>query len=113
MGHPEDQNTGHIDEREEVARGQEVAIMRGWKHHTRAGTVCGTRSGTLLGCGKGGKPGLTRETQNASHVAQWQSACLASMREDQSSIPSMPNKTKMEDQRCRLCVPQFPMPQFP
>lgn len=27
MGLPEDQNTGHIDEREEVVRDQEVAIM--------------------------------------------------------------------------------------
>lgn len=29
MGHLEEQNTGHLDEREEVARGQEVAIMLG------------------------------------------------------------------------------------
>lgn len=35
MGLLEDQNTGHIEEREEVARGQEVAILLG----TRAGNT--------------------------------------------------------------------------
>lgn len=60
---------GHVDKREEVARGHEVAIMLS----SRA--VGGTGSGPLLGCGEDGKPKLTRE--NARHVAQWQSACLA------------------------------------
>lgn len=77
---------------------------------TRAGnTVRGTKSGHFLACGKGVKSGLARKTQNAKHVALWQ--CLPSMREDQSSVPSTPNKTK--DGRCRLCLPQVPMPQFP
>lgn len=35
MGLPEDQNTGHNDEREEVVRDQEVAIMLAQEQGTR------------------------------------------------------------------------------
>jgi hypothetical protein len=98
--HPEDKNTGHIDEREEVARGQEVADYLEYKsreHSARNWILL-----PLLGYGEDGKPGLTRETQNARHVAQWQSACLACAK---TRVPSIapPTKRKMEDAGYASC----------
>lgn len=57
MGHPEDQSTGPADVREEVARGQEVAIVLGG-NTTQQGQGILHRSGSrllesLFGCGKG------------------------------------------------------------